>query len=392
MGGSSARNSSLTAATRSGGGGAAPTVPWRRKSATTRLSVWPPLSPGVYGRRSRPLPFPLQEETCRLYALARHALWHGARALGLQPGDEVLVPAYHHGSEIEALSQLGLTCRFYAAGDDLEPVESELETLRGERTRALLLIHYLGFPQRMLHWRRWCDERDLLLIEDAAQAWLAATDTAPVGSAGDIAVFCLYKTHGLPDGSALVSRSAALAPPGAPARSIARVARRHAAWARSRIPLPSRRSKEMVVPDRPTYADDFALGDPIGPVPGISFLLRRLDRDAATRRRENYEALLSRLKGWVPPPFAQLPGGASPFVFPVESDDKQRVLHRLSAAGINAFDFWSFGHPLVEPGRFEAVERRRKRTVGLPVHQELRACDVARIATVASEALEEALR
>jgi len=389
MGAPSTPNPSLAAATRSGGGAATP-IP-RRKSATTRLSVWPPLSPGVYGHRSRPLPFPLEEATCRLFALGRHALWHGARAIGLQPGDEVLAPAYHHGSEIEALAQLGLTFRFYAAGDDLEPVESELESLRGERTRALLLIHYLGFPQRMLHWRRWCDERDLLLIEDAAQAWLAA-DTAPVGSAGDVAVFCLYKTFGLPDGAALVSRSAAPAPPGAPGRSIARVARRHAAWARSRIPLPPGRSKEMVAPDRSAAADDFTLGDPIGPVPGTSFLLRRLDQDAAARRRGNYEALLARLQKWVPPPFARLPAGASPFVFPVESDDKQAILHRLSTAGINAFDFWSFGHSLVEPGRFEAVERRRHRTVGLPVHQELRGRDVERIATVASEALEEALR
>ena len=180
----------------------------------TRLSVWPPLPPSVHLRRRRELPFPLREEGCRLFALGRHALWHGVRALGLEPRDEILVPAYHHGSEVEALTRAGLACRFYGGSDGLQPDESELEALIGPRTRALFLIHYLGFPQELARWRRWCDERDLLLIEDAAQAWLAHCDGVPVGSVGDLAIFCLYKTYGVPDGAALVSRR----PPAQPSR------------------------------------------------------------------------------------------------------------------------------------------------------------------------------
>src|SRR5215216_1209594 len=172
----------------------------------TRLNAWPPLPPSVYIRRPGRLPFPLQEQSCRLFALGRHALWHGVRALGLEPGDGILVPAYHHGSEVEALTRAGLTASFYGGSDALEPIESELDGLVEPRTRALLLIHYLGFPQDLARWRRWCDERGMFLIEDAAQAWLARDDDRPVGSVGDLAMFCLYKTYGLPDGAALVSR------------------------------------------------------------------------------------------------------------------------------------------------------------------------------------------
>ena len=46
-----------------------------------------------------------------------------------------------------------------------------------------------------------------MLIEDAAQAWLATRDGTPVGSHGDLAFFCLYKSVGLPEGAALVMRS-----------------------------------------------------------------------------------------------------------------------------------------------------------------------------------------
>ena len=65
------------------------------------VRMWPPLPPSVYVRRPREsLPFPLEEESCEIFVNARHGLLHGARALGLERGDEVLMPAYHHLSLI----------------------------------------------------------------------------------------------------------------------------------------------------------------------------------------------------------------------------------------------------------------------------------------------------
>ena len=81
------------------------------------LWVLPPLPPDAYIRRpARELPFPLGEPTCRLFERARHGLRHAVDALGLTAGDEVIVPAYHHGSEIEVLERAGLT-RFQTFGN-----------------------------------------------------------------------------------------------------------------------------------------------------------------------------------------------------------------------------------------------------------------------------------
>jgi dTDP-4-amino-4,6-dideoxygalactose transaminase len=74
--------------------------------------------------------------------MARQGLYAGAEALGLGPGNEVLTPAYHHGSEVEALRRRGLNCRFYDLDSKLSPADSEVDSLVGPRTRALLLIHY----------------------------------------------------------------------------------------------------------------------------------------------------------------------------------------------------------------------------------------------------------
>src|SRR4051794_34875035 len=107
------------------------------------IAVAPPLPPGAYfRRRRRSLPFPLEEEAHRVFARARHGLFHGLRALGLGSGDEVLAPAYHHGSEIETLRRAGLRCRFYDCDEQLAPRTQDLEALLRPATRALYLTHY----------------------------------------------------------------------------------------------------------------------------------------------------------------------------------------------------------------------------------------------------------
>jgi len=350
----------------------------------TRLDVWPPLSPQVYLRRPPAcLPFPLAEPACRLFERARHGLWQGMRALGLGPDAEILVPAYHHGSEIEALVRAGLVCRFYEGTETLAPDADELETLLGPRVRALYLIHYLGFPQDAPRWRAWCDERGLLLIEDAAQAWLASIDGRPVGSFGDLSIFCLYKTFGLPDGSALLSHSPP-ADPGSPRRSGARrLGLHHVEWLMARsgwlAGLGARPRHQAPAPP-PVPWEGFMLGDPDSPPSSATlFLLPRVaDTQAAACRRANYQMLLDHLADHVPPPFSHLPQGASPFAFPVATERKAELRERLAAEGITTLNFWSVAHPSLPAACFPRVAWRRAHVVGLPVHQELRAADVER--------------
>jgi len=117
--------------------------------------MWPPLPPDVWLRRPiRRRPYPLAAPGCLVLRKARQALYFGIRGLDLRPGDEVLLPAYHHGSEVEAFHRSGLGCRFYDVGPTLRPDPAALEQLVGPRTRALYLIHYLGFPQDAPKWLR----------------------------------------------------------------------------------------------------------------------------------------------------------------------------------------------------------------------------------------------
>jgi dTDP-4-amino-4,6-dideoxygalactose transaminase len=347
-----------------------------------QLGVWPPLPLNVYRRAAGTLPYPLGEDNCTLYGLGRHALWHGVRRLGLGPGDEILVPAYHHGSEVEALIRAGLDCTFYEGSELLSPDEAELESLVGDRTRAFLLIHYLGFPQDAVRWRSWCDDHGIVLIEDAAQAFLATHDGRPVGSFGGLSIFCLYKTFGLPDGGAAIgfvddsNNDRRRRPVGV--RGLARV---HASWLTARSGRLSQVSNRFERPYDP--AEDFALGDPgSGPSRATLLLLPRIaDSGVARARRENYANLLAELEELVPPPFSAVKSGASPFLFPVRTSDKPGLLSWLRRQGIAALDFWSVPHSSLPAKRFPRASSLRKSIVGLPVHQELRARDLVRITT-----------
>ena len=360
------------------------------------ITVMPPLpfKPYVsWSSRSR-LPFPLEEPNCRIYSVARHGLYMGIRALGLKPGDEILVPAYNQGSEIEALVRAGMVCRFYDAGQGrfLEQEERNLEALLSPRIRALYLIHYLGLPQDAARWRAWCDKHGLLLIEDAAQAWLSLRDGTPVGTHGDLSIFCLYKTFGLPDGAAVISNPPPQPPGSKPNIGVKRAAVRHTAYLSQRWGWLAGLLRRLRVPekhaskqdDKYASGEEFALGDPQRAVSTITkYLLPRATYVSVQEARAaNYTFLLERLERFVPKQFAHPPEGASPFAFPIQSDPKKQLLERLRRNGIIASDFWAGAHPLVPMADFTRAATLRKSVIDLPVHQDLGARELEWIVEV----------
>jgi dTDP-4-amino-4,6-dideoxygalactose transaminase len=335
------------------------------------IAFWPPIPPSAYLRRpAAPLPFPFDRTACRLYGMGRHALWQGVRSLPLDPGDQVLVPAYHHGSEVEALVRAGLSSRFYEAQDDLAPDAAELQRLLTPRVKALYLIHYLGFPQDARRWRSWCDERGLLLFEDAAMAWPGTAAGHPLGSHGDLTIFSPWKAVGLPETGALLMRGQ---PPPPPSRR-GRVAPRalldsHRAWLARRLPVLGKDPPRGGCFD----ARDFALGDPWVRPAGLSaWLLRRLYApEIVVRRRVNFTWLLERFGDRVPPPFTELPPGTFPMAFPIVAADRSGLRATLADRGIEAVELWAHPHPSLPVELFPGAAKRRSTCLALPVHQGL---------------------
>jgi dTDP-4-amino-4,6-dideoxygalactose transaminase len=364
----------------------------RKPNPSRSLLIWPPLPLGVYfKKKADQLPFPLNQEGCRIYSLARHAIWNACQSLQLGTGDVVLAPAYHHGSEIEALMEAGLQIRYYEVNEALEPDPESLQALLTPEVCALYIIHYLGFAQDAGFWRQWCDSNNLLLIEDAAQAFLATHQGQPVGSFGHMGVFCLYKTYGIPDGGAVISTI----PPAFPAAVAEtggwRAFKRHINWIAARRAEVGRIHlffKPIVTwwnkkwhRMRGRLTIEFDMGNPASPPSTLTnYLLPKiLDDTTAERRRENYRFLLKHLSDMVPAPFASVPDGASPFAFPVEVHDARNFLTQLRKSGVVGLLFWLNPHPSLPVEDFPRSKRLREGLVALPVHQELTLVDLQQI-------------
>jgi dTDP-4-amino-4,6-dideoxygalactose transaminase len=353
-----------------------------------RLAIWPTLPLHVYFRSDlKKAPFPLDQDNCRVYSKARHAIWNALKMFNLDDDSEILVPAYHHGSEIEAILRAGLNVKYYEINNELEPDPIVLESLLTEKVKALYIIHYLGFPQDAIFWRKWCDDRNILLIEDAAQAFLATQNSRPVGSIGHMGIFCLYKTYGIPDGGAVVSIHPPKGPTAKARSGTWGIFKRHINWLaakRKEIGFLHLMIKPVLAWFKRVREDknaEFELGDPNTPPLKFSIqLLPKLVNDnTAECRRQNYRFLLTHLRDIVPHSFSVLPAGASPFAFPIEVDDANEFLKRLRTKGIIGLLFWLNPHPTLPVEKFPKSKSLRNKVIALPVHQELTNADLINI-------------
>lgn len=111
-------------------------------------------------------------------------------ALGIGPGDEVVVPSRTFIASASCVVARGAT----PVVADIDPVSQNLtaETIRAvltPRTRAIVAVHLAGWPCEMEPIMALARERGLYVVEDCAQAHGARYQGHPVGSFGDVAAF-----------------------------------------------------------------------------------------------------------------------------------------------------------------------------------------------------------
>ena len=116
----------------------------------------------------------------------------------------VLAPDYHLGNERRAIRAAGAQVELYAIDRQGRPDLDALSRQAARGADVLFTIHYAGWPQPVGELRALCDRHGLQLVEDCALALLSEAEGRPLGSFGDYAVFCLYKTLPVLDGGLLV--------------------------------------------------------------------------------------------------------------------------------------------------------------------------------------------
>jgi dTDP-4-amino-4,6-dideoxygalactose transaminase len=115
------------------------------------------------------------------------------RAIGLQPGDEVITTAHTFIATAEAITNAGgrpIFADIDAATFNIDP--NQVESLVTDRTRAILPVHLYGQPADLPALMEIARRHSLYLIEDAAQAVGAEIDGRRCGSIGHLACFSFY--------------------------------------------------------------------------------------------------------------------------------------------------------------------------------------------------------
>ncbi len=332
-----------------------------------------------------------QQQDVWLTLKARTAIYQAACLTGLDNGGEVLVPAYHCGSEVDALVKSGATISFYGIDATAQIDLVDLERRITPSTRAVYVIHYFGIAPPMAALRALCDHYGLWLIEDRALNSLSAGSSKEDGHhRGDLVVYSFTKPLPLTDGGALMvhhpdlaARRWSLRRSSSPVRITTLLKRAAAAQVRRWSHQPVHRSAPETASWMPAgYHFDTVMADAAISNTALR-MLWRLDAAAVTNAcRQNFLQLHESLRPHLKRPrrLSALAPGASPLLYPLLTDNRFAVIQRLHARGVEALPFWAGYHPHFSLDEFPDARRLKNNLLGLPIHQDLDESDIHYIA------------
>jgi dTDP-4-amino-4,6-dideoxygalactose transaminase len=143
------------------------------------------------------------------------ALLLALMALGVGPGDEVIVPPFTFVATAGSVARLGARPVFVDILPDTFNIDpAQVESAITLRTRAIIPVHLFGLPAEMDTLLKVADAKRLAVIEDAAQAIGACYRGKQVGSLSHFGCFSFYPSKnlgGAGDGGLITTNSAEMA-------------------------------------------------------------------------------------------------------------------------------------------------------------------------------------
>lgn len=204
-----------------------PAILGGQKIRTREWPVWPQWKPekyeeqvlkvlrsGVWSRAETVTEFEnkwaetIGTKRCLAVVNGTNALIATLTQLDIGGGDEVIVTPYTWISSIQAVLIAGAIPVFADIDPDTYQIDPDkIESKISPRTRAIMPVHILGLPANMEKIMPIAKKHNLLVVEDACQAWLAEINHKKVGTFGNAGCYSFQTTKHLPlgEGGAIVS-------------------------------------------------------------------------------------------------------------------------------------------------------------------------------------------
>lgn len=374
--------------------------------------LWTDLYPS---RPKQELLLPFNEKSVYFVFWARNAIYHGLKALCLSPGDSILVPSFHCATAIEPMLQFGARVVFYNIHQDCSPDFDDIQAKIDKHTRAILAIHYFGFPQPIRKFQELCKDYHLFLIEDCAHVLAGEADGGPLGAFGDISVFSWRKFLPLYDGGHLIINNPKLHLDIPWERTSFLFSLKVAKNVLEKLindssgEIGEKRSRvlrfpQSVVQHSPfagtrhlraftinNYSLDFDLSSVNLRMSGLSkYIVRNIDPSPIVeKRRLNYLSLLKAIEllPGLTPFCSSLPESVCPWVFPVFASGRKDFHTALRSKGIPAFTWSGVIHSELPLWEFPEASFLYQNLVFLPTHQGIGDIEMQTMVKVITEVL-----
>ncbi len=299
-------------------------------------------------------------------------------ALGLQPGDEVIIPTVTYIATANAVRYCGATPVLVDVCKSTMNIDPEgIEAAITPRTKGIIPVHLYGHPADMGEVNEVASKHGLWVVEDAAEAHGARYRGKQVGGLGTCATFSFFgnKIVTTGEGGMITTDDSALA---------------------ERLRLFRGQGMD---PQRRYWF----------PVIGYNYRMTNIQAAIGLAQMEGVDSALEdreRLARWYDEALAPL---TSRIVLPREADwakqvfwmyniflsygdevERDRVMRELDGEGIETRPVFYPMHvmpPYKEDRRFEVADTWAQRGINLPTHQDLTREDVQRVAKALSHAL-----
>lgn len=297
------------------------------------------------------------------------------RALGIGPGDEVIVPANTWISTAEAVTTAGATVVFVDNHPEYYSIDpTKIEEKITPRTKAIIPVHLYGHPADMAPIMELARHYKLRVIEDCAQCHGSTYQGKTTGTFGDIATFSFFPGKNLGaygDAGGIVTNDDELA-------RVCRMVGDHGRLGKYDHGLEGRNSR----------LDGLQAAI-------LSAKLPHLPAWTAARKKNaaRYDSLLSHLD--IPRPIVRPDSSHVFHLYVVQVPERERVQEQLLAAGVATGIHYPIALPFLSaykhlghtPADFPVAHRGMSRILSLPMYAELTEEQLAHVARCLTESL-----
>lgn len=316
-------------------------------------------------------------------------------ALALGQSDEVLLPAYNCGAEVDPFVHAGCRVVLYRIDKEAKIDVADIRSRLSKATKLVYVTHYFGWPQDIAELAGVCQQRGVLLVEDCAQALFSGGNDRVIGTLGDAVIYSFVKSLALPDGGALVLKQNLLPPikemrfPKASCISKASlplfkrwIIQNHAPWLRHRLGRQllnrswmskadngNRRGRSAMLSSN-CYTESRKSWRTSRVSMGILSLTDV--QEVVARRRRNFACLQEQLdnREHLVPLHDSLPRDVCPLAYPIYAKEARYARQYLDAKGI-LIQGWPGYYPGMPWDEFPEACTLKDSLLGLPVHQDL---------------------